>query len=170
VLVRNALAFLGAAVCLAACANIWGFQDLKEGDAAVEIPTDAPSPAEAGEAGDATEPADTSAGDDATLADDASSHKDASPARDAAHDASDASDANLVVDATAFQLCQKICGGCCDPSGTCVSQATTAACGKGGVACVDCTMTQSCVIAYAPCCGPTTSTCGCAAAGVLCPN
>jgi hypothetical protein len=165
---KNALAFLGAAVWLTACANIWGFQDLKEGDAAVEIATDAPSPVEGGETADATEPADASAGDDAMPPDDASAHEDASPARDAAHDASGASDANLVVDATAFQACQKACAGCCDPSGNCITKPAAATCGVGGVACVDCTTTVSGCITGPPCCGATSGKCDCSEATLVC--
>jgi hypothetical protein len=163
-------AFIGAAACLAACASIWGFEDLRAGDGGAEVTKndDATPLAEGGGAtDDATEPVDTGAGEDASLAEDAKKDIDASRMRDAARDASsDAPDASEVTDAAAFMKCVTICTGCCDPAGTCISQPAVTTCGIGGVACVNCNKTQSCL--FPACCGATTGICGCSAAGVLC--
>jgi hypothetical protein len=165
--------FLGVAVCLAACASIWGFQDLKDGDAAVDADAkriDAePSVADGSETSDATQPADSATGDDeVSLVEDVKSSKDASPMRDAAHDGPSASpDGSGVNDATAFMKCVTICSGCCDPSGRCVAMAqqSQSVCGTGGNACADCTADKTCPLTEAPCCG--SNGCGCAVAGVI---
>jgi hypothetical protein len=165
------VAFAGGAAWLAACASIWGFQDLKAGDAGVDVAEsdDANPVAEGGgEAGDATEPGDTGGGDDASLAQDVESDMDARAVRDAARDASNALDAAAGGDAVAFMKCMAICSGCCDPAGTCVTKPSTTACGVKGVACDNCSMTQTCPFASTLCCGATSGICGCAAAGVLC--
>ncbi len=165
------VAFAGAAVCLAACASIWGFQDLKAGDAGVDVAEsdDANPLAEGGgDTDDASEPGDAGGGDDASLAEDVKSDMDARATRDAARDASSALDAADGADAVAFMTCMDHCGGCCDPAGKCVTTPSTTTCGMGGVACDNCSKTQTCPFASTPCCGATTGICGCSAAGVLC--
>jgi hypothetical protein len=161
-----ALAFLGAGTCLAACASLWGFDDLKVGDAGVhEASDDSSMAAGDGESDDATEADDAPAADDASLARDARSDANVGPVRDAARDGSgDASDAPEADAAT----CTPVCTGCCSAAGKCITTEAPTTCGNGGVACVDCTRTQTCIVAYPPCCGATSGACGCSAAGVLC--
>lgn len=54
-------------------------------------------------------------------------------------DAADAGDGEAMVDAK--PSCRAACGGCCDPSGTCLGGRSATTCGRGGVSCIDCTMT-----------------------------
>jgi hypothetical protein len=168
-----ALAFVGAAVCLAACATVWGFQDLKAGDADAEVAEgdDSTPVADGGkEIGDVTEPGDTGAGDDASLGEDVKSTMDAGRARDAANDASNALDASEASDAVALMKCMAagVCEGCCDPSGKCITQQSASACGMGGIACVNCNKTVTNCITGPACCGTTSGTCGCSAITLVC--
>ena len=169
-----AFAFIGAAACLAACANVWGFEDLNVGDASAGIAAsdDASRAGGDGESDDATE-ADGALADDASVARDARSDGNVGPLRDAGRAGSkNGSDASET-DATALTTCKATCSdGCCTAAGKCITTEATNTCGKGGAACVDCTMTQTCLaVAYAPCCDTTSGACGCAAALIVCtPN
>jgi hypothetical protein len=172
-------------VTLAACGDIWGFQDLTPPpDAQFILPdattsSDAAQPApeasgtpEASDVDDGPAPSDDAPGDDAALTSDAADAtwdalSDATtigvdetsvPVEAAPPEASPPSDGA----ADAIAACQAICAGCCDTTGHCQNGDTATVCGNGGGLCEDC---PACGFAVTPCCKAVTSgggSCGCA--------
>ena len=150
---------------LAACANVWGLEDLggSDGGRTDATATTADPPDGTGADGE------TAVGDSADP-DGSPAAGDAAPARDAS-DPSQASDAPVEAEGGALTdamvTCQAHCpDGCCDSTGTCQTAEAISACGKGGAACQDCTQTSCWPIS--PCCSPSSKACACDPKGV-CP-
>jgi hypothetical protein len=162
---------------VAACANVWGFDDLTlaldggsrdattASDALVGA-ADSGGDAEvdAGDDGyDSVDAGDSSYASDAPAVSDAPSYGEGGegggPNDGAVKDAGG--------DGAAAAACKKICPmGCCDPAGRCLGGTATSACGTGGNACEACPA-SACTLA-SPCCGATSQQCGCATADILC--
>lgn len=147
---------VGVATSLAACANVWGFADLTEGDASAGATT---TDASLDVSAEVSASADVAA-DDGAIPDDSESPADSASGDAAATDAADASEAIL--------LCPTHCpSGCCDVNGTCQNPSSTA-CGTGGQQCVDCKETVTSCITGPACCGTKSGQCGCSAISLVC--
>ena len=179
---------------LMGCANLWGFQDLNEpADAAVDqstgVDTAVPVPDattddsnDVGDASSRDEPdaaladRDAADGDGGSAADSSVPPADAADAGDArgATDAGDAGDAADAADAAnaadAMAPCARTCdAGCCDSQGRCQPGNKLNVCGTGGIDCQNCaSMMSGCGALTSECCSPSTQTCKCVAAGIVC--
>ena len=148
---------------MVACANVWGFQDLREGPD--------------GGASDAT----TGGGDDrdeadGRIADDAPEPQDSAEV-DAQRDApgTEAGEAGPIgeggpldaaSDGPTAADCQEHCpNGCCDSNNMCHPATSNTVCGTQGSACVNCKVTMPCGALQASCCASG----GCVCAAIACP-
>ena len=154
---------VGLAAGLAACANVWGFDDLTTAS-----PDDASSIATKDGADDVSEgsvqaeASDTDDGSDATLVDAQAAGPDGSgrDGGDAGRSSDAASDADAN-DGAAMASCAANCPGCCDSQGTCQKGTAVSACGTGGKACLDCPVADKCtLLTTSSCCN--SSACACA--------
>ena len=155
---------VGLVAGLAACANVWGFDDLTAAS-----PDDASSSATNDGGDDVSEgsvqadASDTDDGSDATLVDAQDAGPDGSgrDGGDAGRSSDAASDADAN-DGAAMARCMGICPtGCCDSQGTCQSGTAVSACGTGGKACMNCPVAEKCtIITTMSCCN--SSACACA--------
>jgi hypothetical protein len=160
------------ALALAACADLWGFDDLTlapDGASATATSDGGEGDVSSGEAGAAGDTSDSEAGSDSGLPEDDGAPSDGAGAGGDRGDSGDggnpkdaASDGEAN-DGAAMARCQSICtSGCCDTEGICQQGTATDTCGTGGRACVNCSKTQSCPLpGIGPCC--TSSACGCSA-------
>jgi hypothetical protein len=141
----------------AACASIWGFQDLSASgaDAAPEAQASEASVLPEATAGDEVATSDAS-DEDATVTEDADAGSEDARS-DAALDGGP-SDAEMLSDA--MRSCLMNCAGCCDDGGICQVGTSPAACGKATV-CQKCPTGGACALPqYGPCCGKA-QTCSC---------
>jgi hypothetical protein len=123
---RSTLLFTAAAALgLAACANIWGMQELSAGDSGSDAETTPDHVTSGGE--DARDSEEDASGD----ADDAATLKEAA----AEAGESDAGDDG----AAAMAACMAACpSGCCDTLAHCQGGTAASQCGGGGLACTSC--------------------------------
>jgi hypothetical protein len=166
--------FIAPLLGVAACADVWGFQDLTASDGGPPDATsmnDARSGAPESGAGDAEADAAEEEGDSGQeVGEDARSDGEAGKAGDSGGVSREGglSDGGDGGDGAAVIACEGVCMGCCDAQGICHTTTSTTVCGASGTACQDCTTpAHKCtVIGESPCCG--TSGCGCAALGIIC--
>lgn len=166
---RAAWAFIAPLLGVAACANVWGFQDLTASDGGppdATSMTDAPVAAQEAGAGDAEADAADQEGDSHVAGEDARSDGPIGDAGDGGGVSREGgpADGGNAGDSAAVALCETICTmGCCDSQGICHSTTTTKVCGPAGTACQDCSTHTCSVLTETPCCG----TSGCACQSIL---
>jgi hypothetical protein len=153
---------VGLVAGLAACANVWGFDDLTAAspDDASPIATDGGDDVSEGSV--QADASDMDGGSDATLVDvqDAGPDGSGRDGGDSGRSSDAASDADAN-DGAAMAWCMANCAGCCDSQGTCQVGTAVSACGTGGKACLDCPVADKCtLITTTSCCN--SNACACA--------